>query len=61
MCKHNPFKRNDEYSEYFLGLLLTDGCITYKDKDHNNLHINLSLSEIDSYMVENFRNWASPN
>lgn len=59
LCKHNPFKRNDEYSEYFLGLLLTDGCITNKSK--NTYVVNLSLSEKDGYMVENFRDWASPN
>ena len=59
LCKHNPFRRNDEYSEYFLGLLLTDGCITYKSK--NTYVVNLSLSEKDGYMVERFRDWASPN
>ena len=58
LCKHNPFKRNDEYSEYFLGLLLTDGCITNKSK--NTYVVNLSLSEKDGYMVEKFRDWASP-
>lgn len=58
LCKHNPFKRNDEYSEYFLGLLLTDGCISNKTK--STYVVNLSLSEIDGYMVEKFRDWASP-
>ena len=58
LCKHNPFRRNDEKSDYFLGLLLTDGCITAKSK--NTYTINLSLSEIDGYMVEAFRDWASP-
>lgn len=62
LCKHNPFRRLDEYSDYFLGLLLTDGCITIKDKKRNNYNcvINLSLSEVDGYMVEKFRDWASP-
>lgn len=59
LCKHNPFKRNDEYSEYFLGLLLTDGCIT--NKSRNTYVVNLSLSEKDGYMVEKFRDWASPS
>lgn len=59
LCKHNPFKRKDEYSEYFLGLLLTDGCITYKSK--TTFVVNLSLSEKDGYIVEKFRDWASPN
>ena len=58
-CKHNPFKRNDEYSEYFLGLLLTDGCIS-KNSSKTSNSINLSLSEIDGYMVEKFRDWVSP-
>lgn len=57
-CKYNLFKRNDEYSEYFLGLLLTDGCITHKTK--STYVVNLSLSEKDGYMVEKFRDWASP-
>ena len=61
LCKHNPFRRNDEYSEYFLGLLLTDGSITKKRKSSSNYGINLSLSEVDSYMIKNFRDWASPN
>lgn len=59
LCKHNPFKRNDEYSEYFLGLLLTDGCIS-KNSSKTSNSINLSLSEIDGYMVEKFRDWISP-
>lgn len=58
LCKHNPFKKNDEYSEYFLGLLLTDGCIT--KSEYKNYSINLSLSEEDKYIVEAFRDWASP-
>lgn len=61
LCKHNPFRRNDEYSEYFLGLLLTDGSITKEKRSSRNCGINLSLSEVDSYMIKNFRDWASPN
>ena len=61
LCKHNPFKKNDEFSEYFLGLLLTDGCITKEKNSSRNYGINLSLSEVDSYIVEAFRDWASPN
>lgn len=56
-CKHNPFKRNDEYSEYFLGLLITDGCIMYKDGRNR---INLSLNERDGYLIQEFIKWASP-
>lgn len=59
LCKHNPFKRNDEFSEYFLGLLLTDGCISSNITKNSN-SINLSLNERDSYIVETFRDWASP-
>lgn len=59
LCKHNPFKRNDEYSEYFLGLLLTDGCISSNATKSSNA-INLSLNEKDGYMVERFRDWISP-
>lgn len=60
LCKHNPFKKHDEYSEYFLGLLLTDGCIS-SNSTKSSRSINLSLSEIDGYMVEMFRDWVSPN
>lgn len=56
-CKHNPFKKHDEFSEYFLGLLLTDGCIY---KKAGGKAINLSLSETDGYLVEAFRDWSSP-
>ena len=59
LCKHNPFKRNDEFSEYFLGLLLTDGCISSNITKNSN-SINLSLNERDSYIVETFRDWISP-
>ena len=62
-CKHNPFKaykKHDEYSEYFLGLLLTDGCISFRDKEHRSPSINLSLNSEDGYIIEEFRNWASP-
>lgn len=59
LCKHNPFKRSDELSDYFLGLLLTDGCIS-KNKTKNSKEIRLALTESDGYIVEKFRNWASP-
>lgn len=55
--KSNPFKLGDEYSEYFLGLLLTDGNIHHR-KDSNSVSISLSLK--DKEMVENFRNFACP-
>ena len=51
--KKNPFKRNDEYSDYFLGLLLTDGCIS-------NNRVSLSLKEEDLYMLEEFAKFCSP-
>ena len=60
LCKHNPFKNNDEYSDYFLGLLLTDGTITKTKSSTRNYNIVLSLNEEDKYLVEEFRNWASP-
>lgn len=62
-CKHNPFKsykRHDEYTEYFLGLLLTDGCISKETKVARIPNINLSLTSSDGYIVEKFRDWASP-
>lgn len=59
LCKHNPFKKNDEYSEYFLGLLLTDGCIS-NNITKTSKSINLSLTEKDGYIVETFKNWISP-
>ena len=60
LCKNNPFKRNCEYSEYFLGLLLTDGCIS-KGREKKNSTISLSLNERDGYIVEQFRNFINPN
>lgn len=62
-CKHNPFKairRHDELTEYFLGLLLTDGCITKEKKANRVPNINLSLTSTDGYIIEAFRDWASP-
>ena len=43
-----PFKDGDEYSEYFLGLLLTDGCISRRTA--NSATITLSL--IDEEIVK---------
>lgn len=57
LCKHNPFKRNDEYSDYFLGLLITDGNIEYTSSRNR---IRLSLSETDKDLINKFKNWASP-
>lgn len=59
LCKHNPFRKNDEYSEYFLGLLLTDGCVS-SNKSKSSNSINLSLNERDGYMIKKFRDWISP-
>ena len=54
----NPFKIGDEYSEYFLGLLLTDGCVCYR-KDANSVSTTLSLK--DEEMVSKFRDFVNPN
>lgn len=54
LCKHNPFKRNDEYSDYFLGMLITDGNVDERYR------IRLSLNERDGYIIEEFIKWASP-
>lgn len=51
-----PFKNNDEYSEYFLGLLLTDGCITRRSK--NSATISLSLK--DKELMEQFQQFICP-
>lgn len=55
--KSNPFKLGDEKSEYFLGLLLTDGCICHR-KDSNSTSISLALK--DKEMVEKFRDFVCP-
>ena len=55
--KINPFKLGDEKSEYFLGLLLTDGNVHHR-KDTNSVCISLSLK--DKEMVEQFRDFACP-
>ncbi len=62
-CKHNPFKaykKHDEMTEYFLGLLLTDGCITKEKSTVRVPNINLSLTASDDYIVKSFRDWACP-
>ena len=51
----NPFKLGDEKSEYFLGLLLTDGNI-YHRKNSNSVSISLSLKDED--LVKEFRNFV---
>ena len=53
----NPFKDNDEYSEYFLGLLLTDGYI-FRSKIHNSQSVTLSLK--DEELVGKFRDFVCP-
>ena len=55
--KVNPYKLNDEKSEYFLGLLLTDGSICHR-KDSNSSVVYLSLK--DKEMVEQFRDFTCP-
>jgi hypothetical protein len=55
--KVNPFKLGDEISEYFLGLLLTDGCVQHR-KNINSVSITLALK--DKEIVEKFRDFACP-
>lgn len=54
--KECPFKDNDEKSEYFLGLLLTDGCITRRSK--HSATISLALK--DKEMVQQFQDFICP-
>lgn len=60
IVKHNPFKRNDRISNYFLGLLITDGCIT-KEKKNKNYKVDLQLSEKDKDIIYKYRDWINPN
>lgn len=53
--KVNPFKDNDENSEYFLGLLLTDGYVAHRG---NSSVVTLGLK--DKEMVEKFRDFICP-
>ena len=55
--KECPFKDGDEKSEYFLGMMLTDGCICHR-KDSNSSCVSLSLK--DREMVEEFRDFICP-
>lgn len=55
--KENPFKLGDEKSEYFLGLLLTDGSICHR-QNINSVCISLGLK--DKEMVEKFRDFVCP-
>lgn len=55
--KHNPFQLGNEESEYFLGLLLTDGNICHR-KESNSVCVSLSLK--DKEMVEKFRDFVCP-
>lgn len=52
-----PFKDNDEYSDYFLGLLLTDGCITRRSK--RSATVSLSLKDED--LIQKFQNFICPS
>lgn len=56
--KVNPFRLGDEKSEYFLGLLLTDGCVQHR-KNTNSVATTLALK--DKEMVEKFRDFACPS
>lgn len=57
LCKHNPFRKHDEWSEYYLGLLLTDGNIDYSSK---RKRIRLSLNGRDGYLIKQFLDKAAP-
>jgi hypothetical protein len=50
--KTNPFKLGEEKSDYFIGMLITDGCIS-------NNAITLSLKESDVYLLEEFAKFLS--
>ena len=54
--KQCPFKDQDEYSEYFLGLLLTDGCITRRTQKSATISIGL----IDQDIIEQFQSFICP-
>lgn len=54
----NPFSDSDEKSEYFLGLLLTDGCV-YHRKNTNSVATSLSLK--DREIVESFKDFINPS
>lgn len=54
LVQNNPFKSSEEYSDYFLGMLIADGCI------HKNT-ITLGLKEEDIYMLDKFAKFCSPN
>lgn len=54
--KECPFKDNDEYSEYFLGLLLTDGCISRRSEKSATI----SLSLKDKELMEKFQHFICP-
>lgn len=49
----NPFKESDPTSDYFLGLLISDGCVS----GHT---VTLGLKEEDVYMLEHFAKFCSP-
>lgn len=48
----NPFKE-DAISDYYLGLLVTDGCIS-------NGKLSISLKKEDKYLLEHFANFLGP-
>lgn len=57
MVRECPFKDNDEYSEYFLGLLLTDGSITRRTK--NSATVSLGL--LDEDLMNKFQSFICPH
>lgn len=56
----NAFEEiNSEEAAYFLGLLITDGCIFEPDLENNhpNYSISLELQEKDEYILEQLKDW----
>lgn len=52
-------KIDSEYKAYFLGLIITDGCI-YKKNSRQNL-VSLTIKEEDKYILETFKKCIKSN
>lgn len=46
---------NDEYSAYFLGLLISDGNVYINEEDGRQASISITLQEQDKYILESFK------
>lgn len=51
--EHYFYSIDDEYKAYFLGLIITDGCI-YSKNNRQNL-VSLTLKDEDKYIIEKFK------